>query len=124
MSGITISFPAGCAQRPTGQTAPPDEPASATVGTTTTAHLLALAHLVERQVEAGEIRDYREAARRLGISRAHIANISNLLSLAPAIQERILMSETGLTEGRLRHISRVPVWSHQVTILRGQANTH
>ena len=62
--------------------------------------MLALVYFVERQVEAGAIRDYATAARRLGISRARMTQVMNLLNLPVATQEAILagadVSERGL----------------------------
>ena len=90
MTDVVFSFPAECSQVPTGLAAPHDPPVPARTVTTTTAHLLALAHLVERQIEDGAVRDYREAAQRLGISRARLFNICSLATLSPALQSALL----------------------------------
>ena len=75
--------------------------------------MLALAHLVERKVETGEFRDYAEAARALGISRARMTQVMNLLVLSPKVQERILSGESTFSERGLRVISSEVVWDRQ-----------
>jgi hypothetical protein len=81
------------------------------------ARLLALAYMVERCIESGELRDYREPAERLGMSRAQMANVAGLLALAPEIQERIVMGAAAPTTSCLRRLAGVPVWSDQVALL-------
>ncbi len=77
-------------------------PAIAKPGATRIARMLAMVYFIERQLEAGAIRDYAEAARRLGISRARMTQVMNLLTLPTATQEDILagteVSERGLRE--------------------------
>ena len=64
------------------------------------ARQLALAHKIERLVEAGTLKDYAEAAALLGISRARMSQVMDLLGLAPAEKERILLGEAaGEREG-------------------------
>ena len=67
---------------------------------TRTARMLALAYHVERLVEAGTLKDFADAARRFGITRARMTRIANLRWLPCAVQERILggekVSERGL----------------------------
>ena len=77
------------------------------------ARLLAMAHHVERLVATGHLKDYREAAATLGISHAHMTNITSLLQLAPDIQADILTGHRDITEGRLRPICRLPLWGDQ-----------
>jgi hypothetical protein len=50
-------------------------------------------------IRAGEIRDWAEAAQFLGITRARMTQIANLLLLAPRIQETLLDLHP-VTEGR------------------------
>lgn len=69
------------------------------------ARQLALAHLVERMIDAGEIATFAEAASRLGVMTARVSQVMDLLGLAPAVREAILMgtmpaSERGLRVGR------------------------
>ena len=77
------------------------------------ARLLALAHHVERLVEAGELKDYAEAARRLGMAKSHMTHVTNLLSLAPDIQEAVLAGRLTMTEHALREVCRVLPGSRQ-----------
>ena len=86
------------------------------------ARLLALAHTIDRMVRNGELRDLADAARVLGITRARVSQITNLLLLAPEIQEAILdlpMVTTGrdaITERQLRPIAAEPDWSTQLDL--------
>ena len=68
------------------------------------ARQLALAYLVDRLVEEGVLKDYAEVARRLGVSRARITQISNLRWLPPKVQEGILAGEVMESERTLRSI--------------------
>ncbi len=52
--------------------------------------LLALAHKIDRRIRSGEIRDWAEAARLMGVTRARMTQLAHLLLLAPKIQEGIL----------------------------------
>ncbi len=52
--------------------------------------LLALAHTIDARIRSGQIRNWAEAARLLGVTRARMTQIAHLLSLSPAIQERVL----------------------------------
>lgn len=62
---------------------------------------LALAHFIECLVESGTLKDYADAARRLGITRARMTQISNLRWLPGGVQERILSGER-VSERELR----------------------
>jgi hypothetical protein len=83
------------------------------------ARLLALAHEIERRIRARELDDLAHAARVLGLTRARVTQIANLMLLAPQIQEAILaMSSAAVgrdrsTERTLRAIVAEPVWEHQ-----------
>ena len=65
---------------------------------------LALAHHVDRLVEAGDLPDYAAAARALGVTRARLSQLQALLLLAPEIQERVLVGELGESERGLRRM--------------------
>jgi len=83
------------------------------------ARLLALAHRIDGMVRDGETRDLAEAARRLGLTRARMTQVMNLLLLAPAIQEETLAlpRTTGrdpISERRLRPIVAEAVWNDQI----------
>jgi hypothetical protein len=67
-----------------------------------TARLLALAYHVERQIEAGAIKDYAEAAIRLGVTRARMTQVVNLQWLPIEVQERILAGLSQMSERRSR----------------------
>jgi hypothetical protein len=54
------------------------------------ARLMALALRFEQLIRSGAVRDYAELARLGQVSRARLTQITNLLHLAPDIQEAIL----------------------------------
>lgn len=80
---------------------------------------LAMAHRVSWLVEEGALPSYAEAARVGGVTRARLAQLMNLLLLAPDIQETVLFEvrpERGherVTERALRAIALEPDWSKQ-----------
>ena len=78
--------------------------------------MLALAHYIERQIDEGAISDYAAAARALGLTRARITQVMNLLLLAPEIQGRILRRELALTERALRRVVGEPEWEGQLAL--------
>jgi uncharacterized protein YerC len=57
--------------------------------------LLALAITFEDMIRTGEALDYADIARRTGVSRARICQITRLLELPPEIQEQLLSDQTG-----------------------------
>ena len=77
------------------------------------ARMLALAHYIDRLVENGGIKDYAEVARRLEITRARMAQITNLLNLSPYLQESILSGEIKVSERRLRSTLKHVDWQSQ-----------
>lgn len=87
-------------------------------GTSRLARMLAFAHRVERAIEAGELRDFADAAARLGVSRPRITQIARLALLAPSIQEAILDASIDVTERDLRPISEMLDWDDQERRLR------
>jgi hypothetical protein len=66
------------------------------------ARQLALAHYIERLIEAGTLKDYAAAAKALGVSRARLTQVMDLLGLEPAVQERILLQAERTSEHALR----------------------
>ncbi len=85
------------------------------------ARLLALAHSIERRVRSGELRSYAHAACELGLTRARVGQITNLLLLAPEIQAEILeptASTRPVTERQLRDIVVEPDWHTQRAMWR------
>ena len=80
------------------------------------ARVLALAHHIERLVEAGELSSYAEAARALGLTRARLTQVTNLLRLAPQIQARILDGKLEVSERRMRTVVAEAEWAVQVSV--------
>lgn len=81
--------------------------------------LMALAIRIEGLVRDGIVPDYATAAKLGHITRARMTQITNLLHLAPDIQEQILFlprTERGrdpITERDIRPIVAVPDWRKQ-----------
>jgi hypothetical protein len=88
-------------------TAPTDAP------TSRTARSLALATLIRRKIDAGEIRDHAHAAALLGLTPPNLNYIMNLLHLAADIQERLLVSDLVVSERSLRPVARLLLWEEQ-----------
>ena len=84
------------------------------------ARLLALAHKIDGMIRSGEIKDWAEAARLVGVTRARMTQIANLLLLAPEIQKAILalpevfMGRDPIKERGLRHILTFSDWRRQL----------
>ncbi len=87
--------------------------------------LLALAIRFERLIHEGVVKDYADVARLGHVSRARVTQIMNLLNLAPAIQEEILVWPRGLpgresvTERCVRAIAAESEWEVQNRIWLG-----
>jgi hypothetical protein len=64
-------------------------------------------------IRAGEIRDWAEASRLVGVTRARMTQIANLLLLAPEIQEALLGGHGQVTERDLRRVLRHSDWELQ-----------
>ncbi len=78
------------------------------------AQMLALAHEFQGLIDSGEVADRATLARQLGLTRARLTQILDLLLLAPDIQEDILVGGSGpATERRLRELARTPAWPEQ-----------
>ncbi len=75
--------------------------------------MLALAHYVERLVEEGTVASYADAARQLGVSRARMSQIINLLNLPPRVQEGLLLGDLHLSERRIRALAAGAEWERQ-----------
>jgi hypothetical protein len=54
------------------------------------AKMLALAHHLQHAIERGIAHDRADVARRLGLTRARVTQLLDLLLLAPDLQERVL----------------------------------
>ncbi len=83
-------------------------------GPSRAARTLALAHHIESLIEAGELRDYAAAARALGLTRARMTQVMNLLLLAPEVQERVLSGLLPIPAGQLRTSASEPEWTRQM----------
>ncbi len=70
-------------------------------------------------IRSGEIRDWAEAARLVGVTRARMTQVANLLLLAPKIQEGILnlshvtRGEDPVTERSVREVATHADWQNQ-----------
>ncbi len=87
-------------------------------GPSRTARMLALAHHIERLIEAGELTGYAEAARVLGLTRARLTQVMNLLLLAPEIQSQLLTGASDATERSLRAVVQESSWVAQCRRVR------
>ncbi|MFQ5473306.1 MAG: hypothetical protein ACE5FA_10540, partial [Dehalococcoidia bacterium] len=83
------------------------------VGRTPIAHRIALAHHIEDLIERGELRDYAEAAERLGLTRARLTQICDLALLAPDIQAAVLLGQVEPRDRQLREVGRHPLWTDE-----------
>jgi hypothetical protein len=118
----SITYKVDFGRRPESRlTAPPAPPCAPTTAAapaaTPIARMLALAHHVERLVAAGVLKDYADAARQLGMAKSHMTHITNLLRLAPDIQEAILAGRLDTTERALRPVARLLAWTDERTTL-------
>ena len=64
-------------------------------------------------MESGLLKDYAAAARLLGMTRARMAQVMNLVSLSPGIQEAILTGGLVVSERSLRSVIRNVEWKKQ-----------
>ena len=74
------------------------------------ARMLALAHYVEGLVEGSQVKGYAEAARQLGITRARMSQVMNLLNLSVLVQEELLLGTVHHSERRLRALVTNAEW--------------
>ena len=118
MSGATVRCKFIPAAKPApGRAVTKAASSSKPTGPSRTARMLALAHHIERQIEDGAIPDYAAAAHALGVTRARLTQVMNLLLLAPEIQQRLAMGDLDLTERRLRHVVGEPLWEEQLALI-------
>ena len=108
-STFTVSF--------AGPKAGPPQPVQGRVPRV--ARLLAQAHRINALIRADEFQDLADAARAIGVTQARMTQIMNLLLLAPAIQEEIVLlppvtnGRDPVTERQLRPIVAEPDWQRQ-----------
>ncbi len=93
--------------------APPPPQSPKPTGPTPVARRIALAHLIADLVDRGELDGFAGAARRLGVSRARITQISDLALLAPDIQAAVLLGQVEPRDRHLREVGRHPLWKDQ-----------
>ena len=79
---------------------------------------LALAHKIRQAILSGKIQDQADSARKLGLTRARISQILDLMNLAPDLQEEILSLEAidgrePMGERALRGMVGVTTWAQQ-----------
>lgn len=83
------------------------------------ARLMALAIRCEELVRRGEVADYADVARLAHVTRARMSQITNLLNLAPDIQEQLLhlpvvtAGHDPISERDIRPIAVNPDWREQ-----------
>jgi hypothetical protein len=66
------------------------------------ARTLAVAHVMQRMIDNGEVRDQAELARVVGFTRARVTQLLDLTLLAPDIQEALLLGHAPLDTRVLR----------------------
>jgi hypothetical protein len=85
--------------------------------------MLALAHHWRSLIRAGVVLDQAALARLVGVSRARVTQVMDLLYLAPEIQEEVLDANdspggpVSHTERDLRRIAALLSWPEQRTVL-------
>ena len=82
------------------------------------AHMLALAHTLQNDIDDGIYETRAEVARRLGLTRARITQLLSLVMLAPDIQEDILFMDAvdgnePLSTRALRPLVAMSSWDAQ-----------
>ncbi len=121
MSKLTVTYKIKAKKKRKPEKKPDSPPPVEKPGTrpvSRAARMLALAHYVERLVEEGAVASYADAARQLGVSRARISQILNLLNLAPRVQEGLLLGKVDLSERRVRALGVNPEWAGSSTDVR------
>ncbi len=93
--------------------------------TSPAARQLALAYWIDRRIESGELRDLADAARLIGVSRARMTQIANLLLLPLDVQEQVLAPGFRGSERALRPV--VATQQHAASdmpVQRGMEGAH
>lgn len=99
--------------------APPDAAPAPADRVPRVARMLALAHHWRGLIRAGVVKDQAALARLVGVSRARVTQVMDLLHLAPNIQEEILFlprSVKGrdvIREREPRLVAAEPLWREQ-----------
>lgn len=80
---------------------------------------LAIARYLDAQLAHRQVHDRAELAKLLGLSRARITQILDLVLLDPRIQEEVLFAEAidgvepPFTQATARRVALIPLWSEQ-----------
>ncbi|MFZ5438472.1 MAG: hypothetical protein ACOZQL_00620 [Myxococcota bacterium] len=82
------------------------------------ARMLALAHHLQRAIDQGLVADRAEVARKLGLTRARVTQLLDLLLLSPDLQVAVLDLEAvdgvePMVERVLRAMAHAGSWAHQ-----------
>ncbi|WP_375757407.1 hypothetical protein [Corallococcus exercitus] len=82
------------------------------------AQQLALAHHLQAAIDRGAVADRAAVARKLGLTRARVTQLLDLLMLAPDLQDAVLALEAvdgaePLAERTLRTVAHVGTWAEQ-----------
>lgn len=82
------------------------------------ARMLALAHHVQNAIDRGLVADRAAVARKLGLTRARVTQLLDLLLLAPDLQEAVLAMEAvdgvePMAERTLREVAHAGTWAEQ-----------
>ena len=112
MSKVTVTYKIKAKKRKPEKT-PYTQPSVEKPGTrpvSRAARMLALAYYVERLVEEGTLKSYSDAARQLGVTRARMTQILNLLNLSPSVQQALLLGDLHLSERRIRALVAKAEW--------------
>ena len=100
---MKVKYKAGLKRPPRKPAAQQDPPSSPSLPSTV-ARRLALAYHIDRLIEQGKLRDYAEAADVLGVSRARVSQLMDLVLLPIAVQEELLTGVVDSTERELRRV--------------------
>lgn len=82
------------------------------------AQMLALAHHLQRAIDRGDVADRAAVARRLGLTRARVTQLLDLLLLAPDLQMAVLRLDAvdgaePMAERMLRALAHAGTWAEQ-----------
>ena len=82
------------------------------------ARMLALAHHLQNAIDRGLVADRAAVARKLGLTRARVTQLLDLLLLAPDLQEAVLAMEAvdgvePMAERTLRSVAHAGAWGEQ-----------
>ena len=91
------------------------------------AQQLALAHHLQAAIDRGAIADRADVARKLGLTRARVTQLLDLLLLAPDLQAAVLALEAvdgaePMAERALRAVAHAGTWAEQRAAWAGQSS--